>query len=96
VRCSGRLIAATADFFKTEAIRRIDHGKIFTVDLTELTDVDGSGLRALFSVFSSAQQADCKFRVNMTACVADLLQLTSLADLPKSRDDSWPSTQSSE
>jgi 7,8-dihydropterin-6-yl-methyl-4-(beta-D-ribofuranosyl)aminobenzene 5'-phosphate synthase len=96
VRCSGRLIAATADFFKTEAIRRIDRGKIFTVDLTELTDVDGSGLRALFSVFSSAQQADCKFRVNMTAHVADLVQLTSLADLPKSRDDSWPSTLSSE
>jgi anti-anti-sigma factor len=82
LRCSGKLIAETADFFKSEAIRQIDRGTVVAVDLTGLTDMDGSGLRALFSVFSSAQKAQCEFRVlNGTPRVADLLDLTSLANV---------------
>jgi anti-anti-sigma factor len=81
VRCSGELIAATADFFKTEAIRRIHHCTMFAVDLNGVIHVDGSGLRALFSVFSLAQKADREFRVqNRTPRVADLLEPTSLAN----------------
>jgi anti-anti-sigma regulatory factor len=44
VRCRGKLVAATAEFFKAEAVRRMDCSWILAVDLAGLTDLDGSGL----------------------------------------------------
>ena len=36
LRCSGKLIAATADSFKTEAVRRIARANILSIDLAGL------------------------------------------------------------
>jgi anti-anti-sigma factor len=80
VRCSGKLIAGTAEFFRTEAGRWIERSKIVAVDLDDLTHLDSSGLRALLGVANLAQKAKCDFRVlNATPRVMDLLNFTSLA-----------------
>ena len=61
--CRGQLIAATAEFFRTEAGRRIDRSIIFAVDVAGLNYLTGSGLRVLFSVISSVRKACCEFQL---------------------------------
>ena len=53
VTCTGRLIAATAEFFKTEALRRMDRCKLLTVDLTSADAPGWLGIEGLIELVES-------------------------------------------
>jgi anti-anti-sigma factor len=55
--CNGKLVAETAEFFKTETSRAIECSTIVVLDLADLAYLDSSGLRALAGVFATARNA---------------------------------------
>src|SRR2546421_12291036 len=63
VECSGRLTADVAAILKNEVRDLIPRSKRIGIDLTDLTHMDSSGLRALVGLYVSARRANCELRL---------------------------------
>lgn len=79
VKCSGRLTTDAADKFKAEAKRLIERSTSLVLDCKELSYIDSAGVGSLVAIYTSAQKAQCDFRLlNLSQRVLDLFHITNL------------------
>ena len=82
VRGTGKITAATADYFQTTIRRLIPDTKRIVLDLTGVEYIDSSGLGALVSVYMAAGRAHCELELaNPKPRVRDLLKITKLSTI---------------
>ena len=82
VRGTGKITAATADYFQTAIRRLIPDTKRIVLDLTGVEYIDSSGLGALVSVYMAAGRAHCELELaNPKPRVRDLLKITKLSTI---------------
>ncbi|NNK72571.1 MAG: STAS domain-containing protein [Flavobacteriaceae bacterium] len=51
----GQINSTTAGYFKTNLIITLNYSKELTIDITKVTEIDASGVRALQSIYNDAQ-----------------------------------------
>jgi len=77
-RCTGRLVFGYADAL-LNAISKVSCPQIALLDLSEVTEIDASGIGALISVRRLAKASGVALKLmNLTPSVEDLLELTRL------------------
>ncbi|MCU1332453.1 MAG: hypothetical protein JWM08_1445 [Candidatus Angelobacter sp.] len=82
VRGTGKITAATADYFQTTIRGVIPDTKRIVLDLTGVEYIDSSGLGALVSVYMAAGRAQCELELaNPKPRVRDLLKITKLSTI---------------
>jgi anti-sigma B factor antagonist len=82
IRGTGKITAATADYFQSTIRGVIPVSKYLVLDLTEVEYIDSSGLGALVSVYLAAGHARCKLELaNPKPRVRDLLKITKLSTI---------------
>ena len=82
VRCSGRLVAGVNDRLYLEVRQLIPSSKRILLDLTDLTQMDSTGLGTLVRLYVSARSAGCTLQlVNLGAQVRQLLGTTNLLEV---------------
>jgi len=82
VRGTGKITAATADYFQTTIRGLIPDTKRIVLDLTGVEYIDSSGLGALVSVYMAAGRAHCELELaNPKPRVRDLLKITKLTTI---------------
>lgn len=82
VKCSGRLIAENSVQFKADVKSMIPHHKRIALDLSELTQMDSSGLGALVAVYISARTGSCDLRlIQLNQRIRELLGITNLLSI---------------
>ena len=76
---SGRITVGTSSLLQTTIRSLIPETKRITLDLTNVTYIDSTGIGSLVSVYLSANKAQCDFRVvNAQPRVRDLFDITKL------------------
>jgi anti-sigma B factor antagonist len=82
VRGTGKITAASTDYFQTTIRNAIPGNKRIVLDLTGVEYIDSSGLGALVSVYMAAGKAHCELELaNPKPRVRDLLNITKLATI---------------
>ncbi|HEV7519646.1 MAG TPA: STAS domain-containing protein [Candidatus Angelobacter sp.] len=82
VRGTGKITAATADYFQATIRGVIPDTKRIVLDLTGVEYIDSSGLGALVSVYMAAGRAQCELELaNPKPRVRDLLKMTKLSTI---------------
>jgi anti-sigma B factor antagonist len=82
IRGTGKITAATADYFQSTIRKAIPECKRIVLDLTGVEYIDSSGLGALVSVYMAAGRAHCELELsNPKPRVRDLLKITKLASV---------------
>jgi anti-sigma B factor antagonist len=82
VRGTGKITAATADYFQSTIRGLIPDTKRIVLDLTGVEYIDSSGLGALVSVYMAAGRAHCELELaNPKPRVRDLLKITKLTTI---------------
>ena len=79
VRCSGRLVAGVNDRLYLEVSQLIPSCKRILLDLTDLTQMDSTGLGTLVRLYVSAKSAGCSLQLfNIGRPIRHLLGVTHL------------------
>ena len=81
VRCAGRLTAETGPLLKAEAKPKplLLKGCQVVLDLSDLVQMDSSGLGTLVGLYISAKTAGCELElVNLSPRIRELLSLTNV------------------
>ena len=79
VRCSGRLVAGVNDRLYLEVRQLIPSSKRILLDLTDLTQMDSTGLGTLVRLYVSAKSAGCALQLyNIGKPIRQLLGATRL------------------
>lgn len=79
VLCSGKITSETSAFLHSTVQPLIPGCKQLTLDLTEVSYVDSSGMGALVRLWIGTKRADCQFRVvNLNERIKDLLRISNL------------------
>src|SRR6202140_5138375 len=79
VRCSGRLVAGVNDRLYLEVSQLIPSSKRILLDLTDLTQMDSTGLGTLVRLYVSAKSAGCALQlINLGKRIRQLLGVTNL------------------
>ena len=79
VRCRGRLVAGVNDRLYLEVSQLIPSSKRILLDLTDLTQMDSSGLGTLVRLYASARSAGCALQLcNLGKPIRQLLSATRL------------------
>jgi anti-sigma B factor antagonist len=82
VRCTGRLVMETSPLLKTEVKPLLLPKRRVVLDLTDLSNMDSSGLGTLVGLYISARGAGCDLQlVNLSPRIRELLSLTNLLSL---------------
>jgi anti-sigma B factor antagonist len=82
IRGTGKITAASTDYFQTTIRNAIPGSKRIVLDLTGVEYIDSSGLGALVSVYMAAGKAHCELELaNPKPRVRDLLNITKLATI---------------
>ena len=83
VKCHGRIVSDTAAPLKDAVKALIPAGGRILIDLTDVEQIDSSGLGTLVGLKASALNAGyCRLElVNLTPRIADLLRVTKLTQL---------------
>ncbi|MGZ4787621.1 MAG: STAS domain-containing protein [Terriglobales bacterium] len=75
--CKGRLTLEVTEKFKTEVKARFSAGKPIILDLSNVQQMDSSGIGALVSLWVSSKTASCPLQLyNLSAPVKRLLGTT--------------------
>ena len=80
VRCSGRLVAGVNDRLYLEVSQLIPSSKRILLDLTDVTQMDSTGLGTLVRLYVSAKSAGCALQLfnNIGKPIRQLLGATRL------------------
>ena len=79
VRCSGRLVAGVNDRLYLEVSQLIPSSKRILLDLTDVTQMDSTGLGTLVRLYVSAKSAGCALQLfNIGKPILQLLGATRL------------------
>jgi len=80
VVCTGKIVSGTSALLVTTIQPLIAGAKRITLDLTDVSYVDSSGMGALVKLWISTKRADCEFRViNLNERIKDLLRISNLS-----------------
>jgi anti-anti-sigma factor len=82
VRCTGKINLESWTLFSTTVRELFSEGKPIRVDLTNVVQVDSTGIGAFVSVWASAKGSgrDLKF-INPNKHVQDVVEITKLHDM---------------
>ncbi len=79
VRCTGRITSGTSALLQTTVRSLMPETKCVVLDLTDVSDMDSSGLGAIVGVYLSAKRLNCELKlIKMNQRVQDLFRLTKL------------------
>ena len=82
VRCTGRLTIETSEILKTEVRPLLGNKCRVILDLTDLAQMDSTGLGALVGLYISAKRAGCELQlVNLSPRIRELLSMTNIVSL---------------
>ena len=82
VRCKGVLKSMNSAELKTRIKKMLPHTKHIVLDLTELSQMDSSGLGTIVGLYVSAKSSGCTLEIiNLSARVRELFSLTNLLSL---------------
>lgn len=82
VVCAGKIISETSALLVDTIQPLIPGSKRITLDLTNVSYVDSSGMGALVKLWISTKRADCEFRViNLNERIKDLLRISNLSKI---------------
>jgi len=82
VRCSGRLVAGVNDRLYVEVRQLIPSSKRILLNLTDLTQMDSTGLGTLVRLYVSAKSAGCALQLyNIGKPIRQLLSATRLLSI---------------
>jgi anti-sigma B factor antagonist len=82
VRCSGRLVAGVSDRLYVEVKQLIPSSKRILLDLTDLTQMDSTGLGTLVRLYVSAKSSGCALQLyNIGKPIRQLLSATRLLSI---------------
>lgn len=82
IRCSGRIVSSTAGSFQTKVRSLIPEAKSVVLDLTDVRQIDSSGLGALVSVYMSARRRGCALKlINLSQRLHELFRITKLSSV---------------
>ena len=89
--CAGRITSDTVDSLKSEVKPAIARFQTVTLDLTDASYMDSSGLGAIVGLYVSAKTANCQFKlINLNQRLKELFSLTRLGEvLAKGRDSNY-------
>jgi anti-anti-sigma factor len=90
VRCSGRITSRTSNNFQTKVRSLILETKTVVLDLTDVNQIDSSGLGALVSVYMSARRRGCELKlINLSQRLQDLFRITKLFSVFEGRGENY-------
>jgi anti-sigma B factor antagonist len=79
VQCSGILTSANSGLLKTHVKELLPQTKHIILDLTELSQMDSSGLGTIVGLYISAKNAGSTLElINLSARIRELFSLTNL------------------
>lgn len=82
VRCSGRITSRTSDTFQTKVRSLIPETRCVVLDLTDVKQIDSSGLGTLVSVYLSAKRRGCALKlINLSQRLQELFRITKLSSV---------------
>jgi anti-sigma B factor antagonist len=82
IKCSGRLISGVTDELHVEVKSWFPRTKRIILDLTDLAQMDSSGLGAIAALFISAKTAGVRLEmINLNKRVRELFSITNLITL---------------
>ena len=88
IHCAGRINTETAAVLRQTARTLIAEDKRVTLDFSQVTHVDSSGLGMIVGLLISAKKSRCELKfVNLTPRVKDLFTLTRLIDALEGREE---------
>jgi anti-sigma B factor antagonist len=88
VRCTGRITSATSAELQTSVRRLIPETKRVVLDLSNVSNMDRSGLGAIVSIYLSATRQRCGLKlIHLNQRVRDLFRLTKLAAVFEGHED---------
>jgi len=90
VRCSGRITSRTSDMFQTKVRSLIPETSCVVLDLTDVNQIDSSGLGALVSVYLSARRRGCALKlINLSQRLQELFRITKLSSVFEGRGENY-------
>ncbi len=91
VHCKGRISSNTAESLKQTVRPLIPDCDRVTLDLTEVSYLDSSGLGTIVGLFVSAKKAGCRLQlINLNPRLKELFSLTRLGEfLTEGRDPNY-------
>jgi anti-anti-sigma factor len=82
VKCSGKLVAGTADILRTEVKPLISQSKRIVLDLTDLAQLDSLGLGTIVGLYVSAKAAGSELKlINLRQRIREVFRIASLLSL---------------
>lgn len=82
VRCRGNLVYENSAFLKSEVKSRIPAKGCLTLDLTDVTRMDSSGLGTLVALYLSARSKSCELSlINLNKQIRELLAISNLLSI---------------
>jgi anti-sigma B factor antagonist len=82
VRCTGRITSGTSALLQTTVRNLIPETKCIVLDLTNVTNMDSSGLGAIVGLYLSAKRQHCGLKlIKMNQRLQELFRLTKLASV---------------
>ncbi len=92
VHCKGRISSNTTESLKQTVRPLIPGCDRVTLDLTEVSYMDSSGLGTIVGLFVSAKKAGCRLElINLNPRLKELFSLTRLGEfLAEGRDPNYP------
>ncbi len=89
VRCKGRITSETTQSLRATVKPLFSEEKGVVLDLTDVENVDSSGLSAIIALYVSAKRANCHFKVVYShERLKKLFRLTRLEQLLAEKRDS--------
>ena len=82
VHCAGKINLESWALFSTTVRHLIPEARTIRVDLTDVVQVDSTGIGAFVSVWASAKDSGCDLKfINPNKHVQDVVEITKLHDM---------------
>ncbi|MGA6987698.1 MAG: STAS domain-containing protein [Terriglobales bacterium] len=88
VHCTGRITSGTSGLLQTTVRALIPQTKCVVLDLTNVTNMDSSGLGAIVGLYLSAKRQHCGLKlIKMNQRLQELFRITKLASVFEGHGD---------
>ena len=88
VRCRGRITSATAATLQTTVRALIPKSSRIVLDLTDVSQLDSSGLGTLVGLYLSARRQECNLRlINLNQRLKELFRITNMVKVFEGHED---------
>lgn len=80
--CTGRIVSDTIELLRSEVKPALARFSTVTLDLTDVSYMDSSGLGAMVGLYVSSKTAKCQLKlINLSQRVKELFSLTRMGDV---------------